>query len=149
MVDTYPVDFTTPVGKVRKYIPDLVQIPDENDNTVKTFLFSDDEIQSFLDDETSSNVLPLTSFRIRRAAAWAMIALANNENLILKKIVTQDQQTDGPSVAKQLIAAAAALFAQADAEETAINNAPPVEGFSIVTNPFYDADSLYELRWLR
>lgn len=150
MADTYPVDFTTPVGRVRKYIPDLVQLPDPGDpDGALSFLFSDAEIESWLDDETQDNTLPVTSFRVRRAAAWAMIALANSENLILKKIVTQDQQTDGPSVAKQLIAAASALFAQAAAEEAASATATAqVEGF-IAVFPETCGDSRYELRWLR
>lgn len=124
VVDIYPADFTTPVGRVRKYIPDLVQLNDPLDTTVTPgYIFSDPEIQSFIDDETADNVLPVTSFRIKRAAAWAMIALANNENLILKKIVTQDQQTDGPSVAKALIASAAALMSRAEAEEATVTAA--------------------------
>lgn len=132
-MDDYPVDFSTDIGRVRKYIPDLVQIPDEEDPTSQSFLFTDDEIQSFIDDETVDGLLPTTAYRLHRAAGWAMIALANNENLILKKIITQDQQTDGPSVAKQLIAAAAAMFSRADKEEAAVATvAQQTEGFMAV-----------------
>lgn len=151
MPDTTPVDFATPVGRVRKYIPDLVQLPDPSDpDGTPSYLFSDAEIQSFLDDETNSNTLPVTNFRVRRAAAWAMIALANSENLILKKITTQDQQTDGPSVAKQLLAAAAALMAQAQADEAAANAATEPETFTAVfPEPVYTSDPGYAIVWLR
>lgn len=137
MVDTFPVDFTSPVGKVRKYIPDLVQLPDPGDpSSTPTFLFSDDEIESFIADETVDGLLDVTAYRLHRAAAWAMIALANSENLILKKIITQDQQTDGPAVAKQLIAAAAQMFARADAEEAAVQvSAEQTEGFVVYFPP--------------
>lgn len=131
--DEYPADLTEDVGRVRKYIPDLIQLPDPADpDGAKSYIFSDDEIQAFLDDETGGGLLDVTSWRVRRAAAWAMIAIANSENLILKKIVTQDQQTDGPSVAKQLIAAASMLFDQAKAEEDAINAIGVSEGFMAV-----------------
>lgn len=134
MADEYPVDFSSPVGRVRKYIPDLILLPDEDDTSAAPgFIFTDDEIQSFIDDETQDNVLPVTAFRLHRAAAWAMIALANSENLILKKIMTQDQQTDGPSVAKQLIAAASAMFSRADKEEASVAEvAQQTEGFFAV-----------------
>jgi len=127
--DVTPVDFTTPVGRVRKYIPDLIQLADPaNPNGPKEYIFSDAEIQSFIDDETINGSLPPVSFRIRRAAAWAMIAIANSENLILKKLITQDQQTDGPAVAKAMIASAALLFDQAKAEEQAIVAPTETEG---------------------
>jgi hypothetical protein len=133
MVDEFPVDFSEPIGRVRKYIPDLIQLGDPaNPNGPKSFIFSDDEIQSFIDDETINGALDVTSFRIRRAAAWAMIAIANSENLILKKLITQDQQTDGPAVAKAMIASAAMLFDQAKAEEDALSATTAVEGFMAV-----------------
>jgi hypothetical protein len=123
-----PVDFDEPVGRVRKYIPDLIALPDPSDpDGEKNYILSDDEIQSFIDDEALDPKHP-RGFEIKRAAAYAMIAIGNSENLILKKIVTQDQQTDGPSVAKAMIAAAAALMARADAEAAALQ----VETFTAV-----------------
>jgi hypothetical protein len=122
MANESPVDFSSGVGRVRKYIPDLIELPDPQDLTgPKSYIFSDEELESFINDETLDGVLPETSWRIRRAAAWAMIALANSENLILKKITTQDQQTDGPAVARALLQAADALFAHAAREEVAAN----------------------------
>lgn len=139
MADEFPADLTTPVGRVRKYIPDLVQLPDPaHPSGDKSFIFSDEEIESFIADETADGALEATSYRVQRAAAWAMIALANSENLILKKIVTEDQQTDGPAVARQLIAAAQVLFDRADGAENTINGA---EGFISVPYPQPDAYS--------
>lgn len=118
MADVFPIDYESPVGKVRKYVPDVAQLADPaNPTGPVSFIFSDEELQSFIDDETGG--VTVKTYHIRRAAAWAMIALANNENLILKKIVTQDQQTDGPAVAKALLASAERLFAQANKDETA------------------------------
>lgn len=115
----YPVDFESTVGRVRKYIPDLVPLADPSDpDGAEDYILSDDEIQSFIDDEVMIAKAP-QSWEIKRAAAYAMIAIGNSENLILKKIVTQDQQTDGPAVAKAMIASAAALMARADAEQAA------------------------------
>ena len=124
MADIYPVDYTSAVGRVRKYIPDVRQLDGE-------YIFSDDELQSFIDDETADGVLESRSFRVRRAAAWAMIAIANDENLILKKIKTEDLETDGPAVAKQLLASAQELFRRADDEA-----AQESEIFIAVQNPF-------------
>lgn len=106
------LDYDEPVAKVRVLIPDLVQLPDPADPAgTRSYIFSDDEIEAFL------SLTGDTTYGIKRAAAYAMVAIANTENLILKKIVSQDQQTDGPAVAKQLIASAALLFERADAEE--------------------------------
>jgi len=124
MADIYPVDYTSAVGRVRKYIPDTRQLDGE-------YIFSDEELQSFIDDETADGVLESRSFRIRRAAAWAMIAIANDENLILKKIKTEDLETDGPAVAKQLLASAQELFRRAEDEA-----AQEAEIFIAVPNPF-------------
>lgn len=129
MADVFPVDYTSAVGRVRKYIPDVRQLDGE-------FIFSDNELQSFIDDNTADGVLEVTSFRIRRAAAWAMIAIANDETLILKKIKTEDLETDGPAVGKQLLASAQELFRRADDDEAAVNNA---EVFFAVSSPFAPA----------
>jgi hypothetical protein len=134
MPDVFPVDFTSPVGRVRKYVPDLQELPDPlNPAAPPSYIFSDADIQSFISDEAGEGTVQ--NWHIRRAAAWAMIALANTENLILKKITTQDQQTDGPAVARQLIAAASLLFEQAKAEEAASTTASETEGLIAVFQP--------------
>ena len=110
MADVYPVDYETPVGRLRKYIPDVRQLDGE-------FIFSDAELSSYLTDQTGSASAEPSLAHIIRAAAWAMIAIANDENLILKKIVTEDLQTDGPAVAKALLASAQELFRRADDQD--------------------------------
>lgn len=116
MVDVTPVDYSTDVGRVRKYIPDIIQLPDpHNPAAAPSYMWTDSAIQSFLDDEAApSEVAQLGLPSVLRAAASIMIATANNENLILKKLVTDDLQTDGPAVAKAMIAAAQELRRRAD-----------------------------------
>lgn len=118
-MDNFPVNFNTDVGRVRKYIPDLTPLVNpEHPNEAPEFIFSDAEIQAFVDDQTELGLIPTRSWHIRRAAADAMVAIANSENLILKKIVTEDLQTDGPAVADKLLKAAALAYGRADAEES-------------------------------
>lgn len=118
MADVFPPDYTTSVGRLRKLIPDVRQLPDPKDPTsTPEYLFSDAELQSFIDDEAvdfEGNPYP---WSIKRAAAWAMIAIANDENLTLRKIVTEDLQTDGPAVARAMLQAAQLIFLRADADE--------------------------------
>lgn len=117
-MDIFPPDFQTDVGRVRKYIPDVRQLPDPKypDGPI-SYIFSDEELQSFVDDQTEFGLNPTRSWHIRRAAADAMLAIANDENLILKKIVTEDLETDGPAVATAMIKAATLAYGRADAEE--------------------------------
>jgi len=111
MADIFPADFTTEVGRVRKYIPDLVQLPDPSDPSLPaSYMWSDAEVQSFVDDEDGN---------VKRAAAYILIATANNENLILKKLTTEDLSTDGPAVSNAMLKTAERLLAEtaASAEE--------------------------------
>lgn len=120
MADVFPVNYTTDVGRVRKYIPDVVQLPDPKDLfAADSFMWSDEAIQSFIADEIPSGVTVAPRSVIWRVAAYIMIATANNEALILKKIVTEDLSTDGPSVAKALLLAADALISRADKDDAA------------------------------
>lgn len=133
MVDVYPVDFSSNVGRIRKYIPDLIQVEDPaNPTDEPAYMWSDAAIESFLLDELPIDWEFARAPRsaIWRASAAIMIATANNENLVLKKLVTEDLQTDGPSVAKALLLAAAELRKRADAEDL-----DDVETFLIVPNP--------------
>jgi hypothetical protein len=117
MADITPINFTSGVGRVRKYIPDVVQSPDPADPSGPvSFMWSDDQIESFLSDEWNLGE-PYPSSSVRRAAAYILIATANNENLILKKIVTEDLETDGPAVAKAMLASAQELLKRADLDE--------------------------------
>jgi hypothetical protein len=126
MADTFPVDYTSDVGRVRKYIPDIKLLDDPKVPTADpSFMWEDDTIQSFIDDEIPYLwVMPdqAPRYAIKRAAANIMIATANDENLILKKIITEDLQTDGPSVAKALILAAEKLRKAADEDAWLLDN---------------------------
>lgn len=117
MVDIYPPNLTTPIGRVRKYIPDLEQLEDpKNPLAPKQYYFSDAEISGFIAEYAASGAEP-TRGQVKRAAADAIDALANNEALVLKKIKTEDLQTDGAATANALRAGARALRAQADDDD--------------------------------
>ena len=120
MPDIYPPNLDSPVGRVRKYVPDLVQLEDtKNPAAPKQYYFSDDEISGFIGEYADSGTEP-TRAQVKRAAADIIDALANNEALVLKKIKTEDLQTDGPATANALRAGARALRQQADDEDTAV-----------------------------
>lgn len=99
-----PIDYTTPVGKVRLLISDL------------------DETREILTDAMITGYLGLhgattsagTAGQVRRAAADALDAIATSEALVSKVIRTQDVTTDGAKLADALRKQAATLRTQAD-----------------------------------
>ena len=113
------MDPTTMIGQVRLLATDV-----DEDNLI----FRDAEITAFLTLEGDS---------IRLAAAQALDTIASNEALVSKKIRTQDLATDGPAVAAELRARAAALRKQVeDGAET------DDSGFDIADfDPYYGAFS--------
>lgn len=114
MADVSPPDLTSGVGRVRKYIPDLVELSDPKDPLADpSYYFSDGEISAFLEEYPKEP----KRWHVKRAAADAIDALANNEALILKKIKTEDLETDGPATANALRAGARALRDRARQEE--------------------------------
>lgn len=122
MVDIYPPDMTSPVGRVRKYVPDLELLDDpQNPVAEPEYYFSDVEIAAFLYEYTGADTSEVPRKLIKRAAADVIDALANNEALVLKKIKTEDLETDGPATANALRRGAAALREQADEEDLADN----------------------------
>lgn len=119
MVDITPPLMDSPVGRVRKYIPDMVQLEDpKNPEAEPQYYFSDLEIAGYVGEYTSAGDEP-TRAQVKRAAADAIDALANNEALVLKKIKTEDLETDGAAVANSLRAGARQLRLQADDEDKA------------------------------
>ena len=90
------MDPTTMIGQVRLLATDV-----DEDNLI----FRDAEITAFLTLEGDS---------VRLAAAQALDTIASNEALVSKKIRTQDLATDGPAVAAELRARAAALRKQVE-----------------------------------
>ena len=117
MADIYPPDLTSPVGRVRKYIPDLVMLDDpKNPEADPEYYFNDVEIMGFLTEYTVDLEDP-ARYQVMFAAADAIDALANNEALVLKKIKTEDLETDGATVANALRTGARALRSRAKEEE--------------------------------
>lgn len=117
MADIFPPDMTSPVGRVRKYVPDLVLLEDpKNPTAPPQYYFSDIEITGFIAEYAALPETPTRS-QVKRAAADVIDALANNEALVLKKIKTEDLETDGPATANALRNGARALRAQADQED--------------------------------
>lgn len=112
------------LGFVRAMIPDIIQLDNPLDPTeAPSYLFSDGTLERFL---------AMNSGSARRAAAEACLALAGNENLILKKVTTEDLATDGPAVAKEHRMRAADLRDVADREDRAKD-----PGIGIFTTPLY------------
>lgn len=110
------IDYSTPLGQVRLLIADLNEA---------SFLVSDDQLQGYL----------ALNRGARRAAAAVLDAMATSEVMVSKVIKTQDLSTDGAKVAAELRAQAAALRAQADAEDAAVSED---DFFAFV--PFCDAE---------
>lgn len=92
------IDYTTPVGQTRLLATDITE----------PYIFTDDAINAFLS---------LTNGNVKRAAALALLAIAADEALVIKKIRTDDLQVDGPAVAEQLRKQAADLNDQADNDD--------------------------------
>lgn len=87
------------IAQVRVLIPDTEAV--FNGQT----LFTDAEIETYLQ-IANGNVL--------RAAAFAMLAVANSEAMISKVITTQDLHTDGSKVADAFRKSADTLLRRAD-----------------------------------
>ena len=103
------VDYTTPEGQVRLLIPDVVKLVDPRDLQAEPeYIFSDDQIAGFLAIERGN---------VKRAAASAVDVIATDEALVLKVIKTDDKETDGSKLLKELSVRAARLRADADREE--------------------------------
>lgn len=102
MADIYPPEYNTPIGEVRLLISDVTT----------PYIFSDAEIQAFLS---------VRKDNVTRAAATALMALANNEALLLKYVRTDDLTVDGVKGATELRLQARQLEQQADNEEAADN----------------------------
>lgn len=110
------------VDRVRRLIPDMVLLEDPKDPTApKSYYFTDAEILGYISEYAGSEPNPHT-YQVRRAAADAIDALANNEALVLKKIKTEDLETDGAAVANSLRRGAQALREQADREESKVGS---------------------------
>jgi len=97
---------TASIAIIRTLIPDTEAVFDG------TTLFTDTEIGHYYTAGRGS---------ILRAAAFAMLAIANSEAMISKVIRTQDLQTNGAQVADAFRRNAALLFDRADKEDDLTN----------------------------
>lgn len=98
----YPTDYATDVGKIRLLIPDTAV------DTSNNYLFSDDQLTA---------LLGLYDDNVKRSAAQAKDIIASETTMLLKYVVTDDLQVDGPKVAAELRAQAKELRAQADTSD--------------------------------
>lgn len=92
-------DLTTPVGQIRFLLNDVAEPP----------IFTDPELASALELARGRNV--------KRAAAMVIDINASNEILASKVLRSQDVATDGAKAADALRKHAAALRAEADADD--------------------------------
>lgn len=88
---TYTYDPTTDIGRVRRTIPDKVETD---------AFWTDEEIQSFLDDESGD---------WRKATALALETMASDDLLVLKVIRVQNIETNTDRMAKVLFERAKSL----------------------------------------
>jgi len=98
----YTYELSTNIGKVR-----LKSMDKFLDDSSK-YIFTDEEIESFLDLENDS---------VLRAAAAVVEAIAQDENLVKGKIKLLDLQLDATVAAKEMRAYAKSLRQQADENE--------------------------------
>ena len=94
---SWSYDPGTDVGRVR------LLIPDRNESSP---IFSDEEIEAFLDLEASN---------VKLGTAAALGAIASDEVLVQKRIKLLDLTTDGPAESVALLARAAELRRQVEA----------------------------------
>lgn len=113
-VMSFTYDPTTDVGRVRRTIPDKIEL---------TAVWSDEEIASFIADEDGW----------RRATALALETMASDSALVLQVIKVQNITTDGAKMAEALMKRAATLRKQADEQDAAGG-----EGFEIVSVVYDD-----------
>src|SRR5690625_67867 len=105
------------ITQVRGLIPDMEPVFGENKDE---YLFTDQEIETYLE-IAEGNVL--------RAGAYAIIAVANSEAMISKVIRTQDLQTNGAAVAREMGNAARTLLAEAEAADEAWGDGLVIQDF--------------------
>lgn len=113
---TVPVDYSSPVGRVRALIPD-VATADGTENT--DYLFADTHLEAYL---------TIAAGSVYRAAGLAVQAIAGDQALLLKHVRTDDLSVNGAAVADALMKQAKALFTQADEEDSAAMD----EAFQVV-----------------
>jgi hypothetical protein len=102
---------------------------DEPIGLLRLLITDTDEAFPLFTDSQLTALLALEGDSVKRAAAAALETIATSETLIGKKITTQDLSTDGPAVAKELMARAKELRRQADSEAGPVDEDPDHYGF--------------------
>ena len=92
--------------------------PDLPESQVR-LLIDDTTNPAVFDQSEISAILSLNHGSVLRAAAQLLLMIAASEARLSKKVTTQDLATDGPAVAAELRAQAAALRQQAADEDAA------------------------------
>lgn len=118
----FPPNPNTLIGQVRLLISDWPDSPDG-------FIFDDAQVQAFLS---------MRKDNVTRAAASALMTIANNEVLLYKYVRTDDLTVDGVKGATELRLQARQLESQADNEDAADNE------FFMVTYPKVSCGLEYE-----
>jgi hypothetical protein len=113
----------TDIFRVRRTIPDRVEAE---------AIFTDEEIQSFVDDEGDW----------RRGTALALETIASDEALVQKVQRFGDFQTDGASVARALLGRAKSLRDQAS-DADAADDGGAWDIAEMVTGPFSYRERVY------
>lgn len=113
----YTYDLSTTVGKVRRTVPDKV---------VDNYIWTDEEIQSFLDDSGGN---------WRRASALILETMASDDLIVLKVVKIHNLETNTDRLMSAMLKRAASLRAEAATEEA--NSADSdFEVAEMITNDF-------------
>lgn len=112
---TWTYEPSTDIGRVRRTIPDRV----EEDG-----FWTDEEIQSFLDDEDGW----------RRATALALETMASDAAIVDRVIKIQNLTTDGAAVSRALMARALQLRTQA--QEADASSGDAFDTIEVIVNDF-------------
>lgn len=103
------LDYTLPINQVRLLIPDTERLEDPRDlRREPEYIFTDEQIAGYL---------AVAGDNVKRAAAYAINAIAASEALTLKVLKTDDKQTDGAKLADALGKRANSLLDEARREE--------------------------------
>lgn len=110
---SYSYDLSTDIGKIRLAIPDNIQAD---------AVFTDEELQVFLDVEGSW----------RSAAALALETMASNELLVMKMVEVKDVKVSGSDRAVALLLKRASLLREQDTFDGSFDVIPIVyDDFSL------------------
>jgi hypothetical protein len=126
MSTPYSYDLGSSIGRIRLLIPD---------RHASERMFTDGELEALLVIEGES---------VKRAVALALETIAADEALVQKATRLLEFSTDGPAVARILLARATALRTQATDEDAATDGGA-FDWAEIVTGPFGERERIESL----